>query len=102
MDADIEDVFASVGMGSDDSGDEDMYTESDEYEDSDSEETMSKTCSGIVDLLLTGETDHSHGQAWNHYIFYGRVRRWDGLIALVRVPVSLHPYLICLASLLTA
>lgn len=29
-----------------------------------------------------------HGQAWNFYRFYGRIRKWDGLIALVRVPVE--------------
>lgn len=27
-----------------------------------------------------------HGEAWHHFRFYGRVRRWDGLIVLVRVP----------------
>lgn len=25
--------------------------------------------------------------AWGHYTFLGRVRPWDGLIALVRLPV---------------
>lgn len=26
--------------------------------------------------------------AWHRFKIYGRVRRWDGLIALVRVPVD--------------
>lgn len=34
------------------------------------------------------QTDLRHGQAWNHFTFYGRVRCWDGLIAILRVPVS--------------
>lgn len=84
MDSEIEDVFVSCGLEADNTEDDDMDTDSDE--DSDTEEVIHKSCSGIQDLLLTGETDISHGQAWNHYIFYGRVRRWDGLIALVRVP----------------
>ena len=29
-----------------------------------------------------------HGEAWHHFRFYGRVRRWDGLIVLVRNPVE--------------
>lgn len=38
------------------------------------------------DIIVTGETDPRHGQAWHHYRFYGRVRKWDGCIALLRVP----------------
>ena len=38
------------------------------------------------DLILTGETDPRHGQAWHHYRFYGRVRKWDGCVAILRVP----------------
>ena len=30
-----------------------------------------------------------HGEAWHHYRFYGRVRKWDGLIVLVRIPTHL-------------
>jgi hypothetical protein len=88
MDSAIEDIFVSCGLGADDNmdvDDMDSGSESDPYE-SDTEECIHNSCSGIQDLLFTGETDLSHGQAWNHYIFYGRVRTWDGLIALVRVP----------------
>jgi hypothetical protein len=35
------------------------------------------------------QTDEPHGQAWNHYTFYGRVRPWDGLIGILRKPVRL-------------
>ena len=34
------------------------------------------------------QTLDRHGQAWHFYRFYGRIRKWDGLIALVRVPVE--------------
>lgn len=37
------------------------------------------------------QTDLCHGQAWSHYLFYGRVRTWDGLIVILRVPVSGAP-----------
>ncbi|KAF8641170.1 hypothetical protein AX17_000805 [Amanita inopinata Kibby_2008] len=43
-------------------------------------------CDGIKDIIFTGATDDSHGQAWHHYTFYGRVRPWDGLIGILRVP----------------
>ena len=33
------------------------------------------------------KTDTNHGMAWGRYTFLGRVRSWDGLIALVRLPV---------------
>lgn len=41
-------------------------------------------------LVLTAfaQTLPHHGHAWQHYYFYGRVRPWDGLISLVRVPKS--------------
>lgn len=35
------------------------------------------------------QTLPKHGQAWHHYKFYGRVRCWDGLIALVRIPINI-------------
>ncbi|CCM02618.1 uncharacterized protein FIBRA_04721 [Fibroporia radiculosa] len=68
---------------------------------------VNNTCSGICDIIITGEvrppslspaagdvltpavfaqTLPRHGQAWNHFRVYGRVRSWDGLVALVRVP----------------
>jgi hypothetical protein len=87
IDSEIEDIFVNCGLGPDDSMDEDADSDNDsDVYVSDTEEAFRDSCSGIVDLLFTGETDLSHGQAWNHYIFYGRVRRWDGLIALVRIP----------------
>lgn len=68
-------------------------------------EYVENTCSGITDIILTGEVRASlsyafallvdlcalqtlprHGQAWHAFRFFGRIRRWDGLIALVRVP----------------
>jgi hypothetical protein len=67
----------------------------------------SKYASGARDVIITGEvrlplfspqttsntsslvqTLPQHGAAWHHYRYYGRVRRWDGLVALVRVPAS--------------
>ncbi|KAJ7064163.1 hypothetical protein C8F01DRAFT_39926 [Mycena amicta] len=43
-------------------------------------------CDGVQDVVFTGETDPHHGQAWQHYCFFGRVRPWDGLIGLVMRP----------------
>ncbi|KAH7914544.1 hypothetical protein BJ138DRAFT_1133285 [Hygrophoropsis aurantiaca] len=90
----VEDIFQSVGMGRDSNeanddaadayDDEDMDVDDDS--DAQSEYTLKKKCTGILDIMITGETDLNHGQAWNHYKFLGRVREWDGLIALVRLP----------------
>ncbi|KAL4068843.1 hypothetical protein V8B97DRAFT_754883 [Scleroderma yunnanense] len=55
---------------------------------------VKRRCDGIMDIVLVGETDTRHAQAWHPYRFYGRVREWDGLIVLVRVPgptVNPHP-----------
>ncbi|KAJ3483164.1 hypothetical protein NLI96_g6512 [Meripilus lineatus] len=58
--------------------------------DTDSEmDFVENTCNGIQDIIITGETLPRHGEAWHHYRFYGRVRHWDGLIALVRIPTAL-------------
>jgi hypothetical protein len=94
--SDFENDFAEAGLGqpSYDDNDEDFY------------ET---TCTGIRDIIFTGEvrdsscidplisgsdhfakTDTNHGMAWGSYTFLGRVRSWDGLIALVRIPVRVH------------
>ncbi|KIL71274.1 hypothetical protein M378DRAFT_6075 [Amanita muscaria Koide BX008] len=43
-------------------------------------------CDGVKDIIVTGTTDYSHGQAWHHYSYYGRVRPWDGLIGILRAP----------------
>jgi hypothetical protein len=77
-------------------------------DDRDEEYCVKRKCDGVCDIALVGEvsphpspisytltrvlqTDYKHGQAWNRYRFYGRVREWDGLIALVRIPVQPHP-----------
>ncbi|KAF8890079.1 hypothetical protein BD779DRAFT_286787 [Infundibulicybe gibba] len=43
-------------------------------------------CDGVRDILVTGTTDPAHGHAWNHFIYHGRVRAWDGLVGLLRSP----------------
>ncbi|KAF4571077.1 hypothetical protein EYR36_001653 [Pleurotus pulmonarius] len=52
------------------------------------EDTVSHRCSGIADILITGETGERHGAAWGHYSIVGRVRPWDGLVVLLRTPVD--------------
>ncbi|THH19371.1 hypothetical protein EW146_g1793 [Bondarzewia mesenterica] len=74
--ADYEDDFSMAGLGRD-------LTSNDSDDEEDSYES---TCSGIQDIIFTGETDPAHGVAWGRFSFLGRVRSWDGLIALVRVP----------------
>jgi hypothetical protein len=66
------------------------------------------TCNGVDDIVFTGEvwyknfimyalqswlnirhssqTDANFGMAWHHFTFYGRLRSYDGLISMVRVP----------------
>jgi len=58
------------------------------HDDDDEEDTYETTCIGIRDIVITGETDPNHGMAWGRFTFLGRVRRWDGMIALVRVPAG--------------
>jgi hypothetical protein len=91
--SDFEDDFAEAGLGQPSCDDDD-------------EDTYESTCTGIQDIVFTGEvrrsscidplistsdhfakTDTDHGMAWGRYTFLGRVRSWDGLIALVRLPV---------------
>ncbi|KAJ7465818.1 hypothetical protein B0H11DRAFT_62665 [Mycena galericulata] len=43
-------------------------------------------CDGVQDVVFSGGTDPSHGMAWHHYEYAGRVRPWDGLIGLVMRP----------------
>ncbi|KAG1725395.1 hypothetical protein EDB19DRAFT_1644065, partial [Suillus lakei] len=69
--------------------DADVDVDVDESEDE--EYCVTRKCNGVLDIALVGETDFKHGQAWNHYRFYGRVREWDGLVALVRIPAHPHP-----------
>jgi hypothetical protein len=91
--SDYEEDFAAAGLGQP------------PHDDEDEEDTLESTCVGIRDIIFTGEvrhlllyplistsdrfakTDLNHGMAWGRYTFLGRVRPWDGLIALVRLPV---------------
>ncbi|KAH7870954.1 uncharacterized protein C8R40DRAFT_1175185 [Lentinula edodes] len=41
-------------------------------------------CNGIRDVLITGSTDPRHAAAWGKWVWRGRVRKWDGLVGLVR------------------
>jgi hypothetical protein len=92
--SDYEEVFADAGLPQP------------LYDDDDEQDTYETSCSGIQDIVFTGEvhhpflrqpltdadhfaqTDPDHGMAWGRFAFLGRVRSWDGLIALVRLPVS--------------
>ncbi|TFY66405.1 hypothetical protein EVG20_g4681 [Dentipellis fragilis] len=73
--ADFEDLFEYAGLGG--SSGLESSEDGDEYE---------ASCSGIRDIIFTGETDPKHGTAWGRFTFLGRVRPWDGLVALVRLP----------------
>ncbi|KAK0473045.1 hypothetical protein IW261DRAFT_717646 [Armillaria novae-zelandiae] len=42
-------------------------------------------CTGVQDVIITGKTDDKHGQAFHHHTYYGRVRRWDGMIGILRI-----------------
>jgi hypothetical protein len=98
----------------------------DQRADSDTEDEWSDVVelksSGVADILVTGEvgtvfdytrpehilrslityrlqTTELHRNAWGHYIYLGRVRRWDGLVVLLRTPVRTHQSLRRLHSL---
>lgn len=47
-------------------------------------------CDGIQDIFVFGETEPAHAEAWNPFTFRGRVRRWDGLVCIVRTPKTMH------------
>jgi len=77
------DVILREAMDEDDTDTaSDVSTEMENY--------IENMCSGICDIIVTGETLDRHGQAWHHYNFYGRIRSWDGLVAIVRVPDDLN------------
>ncbi|KAH8835797.1 hypothetical protein DL96DRAFT_88734 [Flagelloscypha sp. PMI_526] len=46
-------------------------------------------CDGIRDIVITGETDLEIGQNWHHYHFLGRIRMWDGLVCILRIPKNM-------------
>jgi hypothetical protein len=76
------------------------------------ENVFDRTCYGVQDVIITGtvrlypclfqncfhlfypphllQTESRHSTAWGHYLFLGRIRRWDGLIAFVRVAAASH------------
>ncbi|KIJ13054.1 hypothetical protein PAXINDRAFT_14100 [Paxillus involutus ATCC 200175] len=101
----LDEVLADEGMDEVEDSDEEVIHEQDDTmdeEDSSEADTEMSTevqgklvikrkCNGILDIILVGETDLRHGQAWHPYKIYGRVREWDGLVALIRVPVSANP-----------
>ncbi|KAF9063613.1 hypothetical protein BDP27DRAFT_1426701 [Rhodocollybia butyracea] len=41
-------------------------------------------CTGIRDVIITGTTDTRHAEAWGDWTWQGRVRKWDGLVGIVR------------------
>ncbi|KAJ3715535.1 hypothetical protein C8R42DRAFT_645911 [Lentinula raphanica] len=41
-------------------------------------------CNGIRDVVITGSTDPRHAAAWGDWVWRGRVRKWDGMVGLVR------------------
>ncbi|PAV16111.1 hypothetical protein PNOK_0773100 [Pyrrhoderma noxium] len=43
---------------------------------------------GIVDIIVTGETEQRHGTDWGHFRIIGRIRPQDGLIILRRSPAN--------------
>ncbi|KAG6864707.1 hypothetical protein C0991_007746, partial [Blastosporella zonata] len=43
-------------------------------------------CDGIRDIIIVGEPDPEHAAAFEDFIFYGRIRQWDGMVHFVRVP----------------
>lgn len=59
------------------------HGDDDEYED-----YIEETLSGVQDIIITGETGEKQGEAWGYYSYIGRVRRWDGLVVLLRKPAD--------------
>jgi len=58
-----------------------------EYED-EYEDFVEETSSGVQDIIITGETCERQGEAWGYYCYIGRVRSWDGLVVLLRIPMN--------------
>ncbi|KAJ3877178.1 hypothetical protein F5051DRAFT_330348 [Lentinula edodes] len=78
---------------SDGSSDEDL-SEEEPVEDLPPYVPSAKTippCNGIRDVLITGSTDPRHAAAWGKWVWRGRVRKWDGLVGLVRSPSGSSP-----------
>ncbi|KAG9309116.1 hypothetical protein JVU11DRAFT_11010 [Chiua virens] len=89
----LDNVLAEEGMEAVEEDEDDVMDDNSSDPDADvspgsgNEVVITRKCDGILDVVLVGETDHRHGLAWHHYKFYGRVREWDGLVALIRVPL---------------
>ncbi|KAI0653723.1 hypothetical protein C8Q70DRAFT_590738 [Cubamyces menziesii] len=54
--------------------------------DSASATEVPSACTGICDIIITGHTPRQHALSWGDYRIYGRVRAWDGLVVLLRLP----------------
>jgi len=57
-------------------------------DDDEFEDVVMHQSSGVSDVLVTGVTDECHGKAWGRFSYLGRVRPWDGLISLLRIPMD--------------
>jgi hypothetical protein len=80
--------WADVRQRKLDEADEDEWMEEGEEDAEGNAEFVRRTPSFVKDIIITGETDGRHGNAWGHYSVVGRIRPWDGLVILLRTPVS--------------
>ncbi|KAJ7632731.1 hypothetical protein FB45DRAFT_913313 [Roridomyces roridus] len=81
-----DELFARAGLGLSPDSDSDDAEWDDDPPPHDPDRLPA--CNGIQDIIFTGGTDMRHGQAWNNFEFHGRLRPWDGLICLLRVPAD--------------
>jgi len=88
----VEDGFKAAGMEDFDMSDE---LDDDDVDDVDMVSTApsgvedwagwKRPCRGIRDITVTGSVLPRHAAAWLDCEYYGRVRPYDGLVALVRI-----------------
>ncbi|EAU92479.1 hypothetical protein CC1G_00698 [Coprinopsis cinerea okayama7 len=74
--------------------DEAYYSDDDDLDNDDPTSTLptlERCTDGIEDTILTGGMDARHAEAWGAYVYYGRVRPWDGLVGILRISVELPP-----------
>ncbi|KAG5643150.1 hypothetical protein DXG03_001512 [Asterophora parasitica] len=45
-------------------------------------------CDGVREIVIVGQPDPEHAMAFHDFRYHGRVRAWDGLIAILRVPAN--------------
>ncbi|KAF9223345.1 hypothetical protein BS17DRAFT_796036 [Gyrodon lividus] len=63
------------------------------------EDFVEEKSSGVQDIIITGETCERQGEAWGYYSYIGRIRSWDGLVVLLRIPVrNIHTQLFVLLN----